>query len=119
MNSSSWLGRLGNLNVSRSQSRGPAPHKPLMLLTVIDLLEAGEIGLEGLVVYDVRIVARFRDYWDLVLDRQRNSPDIPMPFHARVRATACRRRVLLDFRGASISVGHGRLVFLFGDQSLG
>jgi putative restriction endonuclease len=82
MNSSSWLGRLGNLNVSRSQSRGPAPHKPLMLLTVIDLLEAGEIGLEGLVVYDVRIVARFRDYWDLVLDRQRNSPDIPMPFHA-------------------------------------
>ncbi len=66
----------------RVRSLGPAPHKPLMLLTVIDLLEAGEIGLEGLVVCDVRIVARFRDYWDLVLDRQRNSPDIPMPFHA-------------------------------------
>ena len=44
---SPWLGRLGNLNVSRSQSRGPAPHKPLMLLTVIYQIEAGEIGPEG------------------------------------------------------------------------
>ena len=79
---SPWLGRLGNLNVSRSQSRGPAPHKPLMLLTVIDQIEAGEIGPEGWVLYDVRLVSRFRDYWDLVMDRQRNAPDIPMPFHA-------------------------------------
>jgi putative restriction endonuclease len=82
MPSSPWLGRLGNLNVSRSASRGPAPHKPLMLLTVIDLIEAGDIGSDGWVVYDVRLVSRFRDYWDLVLERQRNSPDIPMPFHA-------------------------------------
>ena len=80
--SSSWLGRLGNLNVSRSESRGPSPHKPLMLLTVMDLIEAGEVGADGIVVYDVRLVSRFRDYWELVLDRQRNSPDIPMPFHA-------------------------------------
>lgn len=80
--SSSWLGRLGNLNVSRSESRGPAPHKPLLLLTVMDLIEAGEVGADGVVVYDVRLVSRFRDYWELVLDRQRNSPDIAMPFHA-------------------------------------
>ena len=80
--SSSWLGRLGNLNVSRSESRGPSPHKPLMLLTVMDLIEAGEVEADGIVVYDVRLVSRFRDYWELVLDRQRNSPDIPMPFHA-------------------------------------
>jgi putative restriction endonuclease len=77
-----WLGRLGNLNVSRSESRGPAPHKPLLLLTVIDLIEGGEVGSDGLVVYDVRLVSRFRDYWDLVRERQRNAPDIAMPFHA-------------------------------------
>lgn len=77
-----WLGKLGNLNVSRSGSRGPAPHKPLMLLTVIDLVETGEIGADGWVPYDVRLVSRFRDYWDLVLARQRNAPEIPMPFHA-------------------------------------
>jgi putative restriction endonuclease len=53
-----------------------------LLLTVIDLIEAGEIGADGLVPYDVRLVSRFRDYWELVLERQRNSPDIPMPFHA-------------------------------------
>lgn len=53
-----------------------------MLLTVMDLIEAGEVESDGIVVYDVRLVSRFRDYWELVLDRQRNSPDIPMPFHA-------------------------------------
>jgi putative restriction endonuclease len=53
-----------------------------MLLTVIDLIEAGEIGPDGLIHYDVRLVSRFRDYWELVLERQRNAPDIPMPFHA-------------------------------------
>jgi putative restriction endonuclease len=76
-----WLGRLANLNVARTTVRGAAPHKPLMLLTVIDLIESGDIP-DGWVKYDVRLVSRFRDYWELVLERQRNQPDIPMPFHA-------------------------------------
>jgi putative restriction endonuclease len=76
-----WLGRLANLNAARTASRGIAPHKPLMLLTVIDLIESGDIP-DGWVRYDVRLVSRFRDYWELVLERQRNQPDIPMPFHA-------------------------------------
>ncbi len=76
-----WLGKLGNLHVARTSKRGPAPHKPLMLLTVIDLVDSGNI-VDGWVPYDVRLVSRFRDYWELVLERQRNQPDIPMPFHA-------------------------------------
>ncbi|MEY3894680.1 MAG: hypothetical protein RLZZ214_199, partial [Verrucomicrobiota bacterium] len=76
-----WLGKLANLNVARTAARGAAPHKPLMLLTVIDLIESGDIP-DGWVKYDVRLVSRFRDYWELVQDRQRNSPDIPMPFNA-------------------------------------
>ncbi len=52
-----------------------------MSLTVIDLIEAGDVP-DGWVKYDVRLVSRFRDYWELVLERQRNQPDIPMPFHA-------------------------------------
>ncbi|MFC7336149.1 HNH endonuclease [Haloferula chungangensis] len=76
-----WLGKLGNLNVARTRQRGIAPHKPLMLLTVIDLIESGDIP-DGWVKFDVRLVSRFRDYWELVLERQRNQPDIPMPFHA-------------------------------------
>lgn len=76
-----WLGKLGNLNTARTAARGIAPHKPLMLLTVIDLIEFGDIQ-DGWVKYDVRIVSRFRDYWELVRERQRNAPDIPMPFNA-------------------------------------
>ncbi len=81
MNCTHWLGKLANLNAARTASRGVAPHKPLMLLTVIDLIESGDIS-DGWVKYDVRLVSRFRDYWELVLERQRNQPDIPMPFHA-------------------------------------
>ncbi|MCF7675302.1 MAG: HNH endonuclease [Akkermansiaceae bacterium] len=76
-----WLCKLANLNVARTQARGVAPHKPLMLLTVIDLIETVDIP-DGWVRFDVRLVSRFRDYWELVLERQRNQPDIPMPFHA-------------------------------------
>lgn len=76
-----WLGKLANLNVARTAVRGVAPHKPLMLLTVIDLIESSDVP-DGWVKYDVRLVSRFRDYWELVLERQRNTPDIPMPFHA-------------------------------------
>lgn len=81
MNSIHWIGKLANLNAARTEARGIAPHKPLMLLTVIDLIESGDIP-DGWVKYDVRLVSRFRDYWELVLERQRNQPDIPMPFHA-------------------------------------
>jgi putative restriction endonuclease len=81
MNCTHWLGKLANLNAARTAERGVAPHKPLMLLTVIDLIESGDIP-DGWVKYDVRLVSRFRDYWELVLERQRNQPDIPMPFHA-------------------------------------
>jgi putative restriction endonuclease len=79
--SAHWLGKLGNLHVARTKQRGLAPHKPLMLLTVIDLIESGDIP-DGWVQFDVSLVSRFRDYWELVLERQRNQPDIPMPFHA-------------------------------------
>ena len=81
MNCTHWLGKLATLNVARTEARGAAPHKPLMLLTVIDLIESGDIP-DAWVRYDVRLVSRFRDYWELVQDRQRNSPDIPMPFNA-------------------------------------
>lgn len=76
-----WLGKLANLNVARTGPRGIAPHKPLMLLSVIDLIEAGEIK-DSTVLYQARLVSQFRSYWDLVLDRQRNHPDIAMPFNA-------------------------------------
>jgi putative restriction endonuclease len=75
------LGKLANLNAARTEARGIAPHKPLMLLSVIDLIEAGEVK-DAFVLYQARLVSQFRSYWDLVLHRQRNRPDISMPFNA-------------------------------------
>lgn len=71
---SHWLGKLANLNASKSAGRGIAPHKPLMMFTVIDMIESGDVP-DGWVKYDVRLVSRFRDYWELVRERQRNKPD--------------------------------------------
>jgi predicted restriction endonuclease len=53
-----WLGKLANLNVARTADRGAAPHKPLMLLPVMDLIESSDIP-DGWVKYDVRLVSRF------------------------------------------------------------
>jgi hypothetical protein len=52
-----------------------------MLLTVIDLIESSDIK-DGWVKYNVRLVSRCRDYWALVLERQRTHPEIPMPWVA-------------------------------------
>lgn len=76
-----WLGKLANLNAANTAARGVAPHKPLMLLSVIDLIEAGEFK-DAFVPYQARLVSQFRSYWDLVFHRQRNRPDITMPFNA-------------------------------------
>ena len=76
-----WLGKLANLNVARTAARGLAPHKPIMLLSVIDLIERGLIT-DGWVSFGVELASAFRSYWHSVADRQRNAPDIPMPFHA-------------------------------------
>lgn len=76
-----WLGKLANLNVSKSARLGIAPHKPLMIFSVMDLIEMGELQ-NSHVSYNVQLVTRFRDYWDHVVERRKNSPDIQMPFHA-------------------------------------
>ncbi len=53
-----WLSRLATLKAARTAARGIAPHKPLMLLTIIDLLESGDIP-DGWVRYDVRLGSPF------------------------------------------------------------
>jgi len=76
-----WLGKLANLNAARSASLGVAPHKPLMIFSVMDLIESGDLR-DRWVAYNADLVTRFRDYWDLVVDRRKNRPEITMPFNA-------------------------------------
>ena len=76
-----WLGRLCNLNVATTARRGRAPHKPLLLLCVTDMIEEGAIT-DPWVSYSPELFFRFQCYWSIVYERQRNRPDMRLPFHA-------------------------------------
>ena len=76
-----WLGVIARLNVSKSNgSKGLAPNKPLLLLSIIDLVEAGKVGVNGLIVKDAELVLRFRSYSPICVKRRGNKIDLDLPF---------------------------------------
>jgi len=76
-----WLGKLANLHKDRS--RGDAPHKPLLLLVVIDLFESGKIP-SGKFHRDGDLAFRFNSYWALGARGRGSRPDVMLPFfHTR------------------------------------
>ena len=77
---SRWLLRLTNLKLGKGPTGKPAPHKPIMLLCLLDLIDSGELT-GPLVAFDVHLTQRFRDYWSLVAARQPSAPDMALPFH--------------------------------------
>jgi putative restriction endonuclease len=74
----SWLGRLSALK--QDMSRGAAPHKPLLLLVVFDLIEDGKLG-GGLLPRDGNLAFRFSSYWTIVAERRNTRPDVRLPFY--------------------------------------
>lgn len=66
--------KVGNLRVDKAH--GVAPHKPLLLLAVIELIEQGRIA-ENRIVLSPDLVETFLKYWSKVTDRK---PNIAMPF---------------------------------------
>ena len=76
-----WLDRLDRLRVDRNQEKGPAPHKPLLLLAALDLWEEGGLR-DGWVELGPELILRFQNFWPIVAERRRNRGDIRMPFHA-------------------------------------
>ena len=48
-----------DLNVAKGR-KGKAPNKPLLVLAILDLVEAGLVGPEGLVHKDAELNLRFR-----------------------------------------------------------
>ena len=72
-----WLSVLSDLNYDPAS--GIAPHKPLLLLVVCDLAEAGK--LDGALFHrDGDLAFRFSSYWRIVADRRRTKPDVRLPF---------------------------------------
>jgi putative restriction endonuclease len=74
-----WLHKLATLKVDRARG-DPAPHKPLLLLAVLDMAERGELtGLELPLSPDLAF--RFSVYWSVVAERRKQRPDVRLPFH--------------------------------------
>jgi putative restriction endonuclease len=78
---SKWLGKLTRLNPAsgRGQCRGKAPHKPLLLLCLVDMAEAGELTARTF-TRTANLVLRFKEYGALVSERWPTRLDLRMPF---------------------------------------
>lgn len=69
---------LTKLRVDRS--KGVAPHKPLLLLVIIELARTGELK-EPLLRLTPELAFRFSVYWSIVAHRRSQRPDVRLPFH--------------------------------------
>ena len=74
-----WLAKLADLNVYRAR-HGEAPHKPLLLLVLLELAERGELNSNTLRLTP-ELSFRFNTLWPIVAYRRTQQPDIRMPFH--------------------------------------
>lgn len=57
---------------------GPAPHKPILLLTFIELFDKGVIS-ENRVLVDADLVGTFKENWELLVPTL-HQPDFTLPF---------------------------------------
>ena len=76
-----WLGKLTKLNAATGSGkcRGKAPHKPLLLLCLLDMAEAGELTGRTF-TRTAGLVLRFKSYGALVSERWPTRLDMRMPF---------------------------------------
>ena len=76
-----WLGKLTKLNAATGSGkcRGKAPHKPLLLLCLLDMAEAGELTGRTF-MRTAGLVLRFKSYGALVSERWPTRLDMRMPF---------------------------------------
>jgi len=74
-----WLQKLATLRIDRARGN-PAPHKPLLLLVIIEMMEKAEIRSTE-VTLSPDIAFRFSVYWSAVAQRCKQRPDVRLPFH--------------------------------------
>jgi putative restriction endonuclease len=77
--SDSSLNRLLNLKVAKDR-KGVAPNKPLLVLAILDSVEAGLVGMNGLVHKNAQLNLRFRSYSPICAPRRGNAIDLNLPF---------------------------------------
>ena len=74
-----WLAKFSKLRIDRARG-DPAPHKPLLLLVLCDLIEKGTIPRDTLALTP-ELAFRFYTYWSIVAGRRSQRPDVRLPFH--------------------------------------
>jgi len=75
----SWLARLARLKVDRARG-DPAPHKPLLMLVVLELAEQGLLS-DAQLILTPELAFRFCTYASIVAHRRSQRPDIRYPFY--------------------------------------
>lgn len=75
---SRWLATLGKLRVNRSQ--GLAPHKPLLLLVVLEMIENGDLQ-SPILKLTPELAFRFSQFGSIVAHRRTQRMDIRLPFY--------------------------------------
>lgn len=73
-----WYKKLATLRVDRA-SKNPAPHKPLLLLAILDQIEDGVIA-SNVVRLTPELAFRFLGYWEVVGSRGRGVGRAELPF---------------------------------------
>lgn len=73
-----WLAKLRKLRVDVARG-DPAPHKPLLLLVVIELAEQGLLP-EKTLPLTPELAFQFSAYWQIVAYRRTQAPDVRYPF---------------------------------------
>jgi putative restriction endonuclease len=74
-----WLHKLATLRIDRARGN-PAPHKPLLLLVIMEMAEKGEIQSHE-VNLSPDLAFRFSVFWSVVAQRRKQSPEVRLPFH--------------------------------------
>ena len=63
-----WLAKFARLRVDRARG-DPAPHKPLLLLVVLELAEQGQLP-EDVLPLSPELAFRFFAFWNVVAHRR-------------------------------------------------
>jgi putative restriction endonuclease len=74
-----WLHKLATLRIDRARGN-PAPHKPLLLLVIMEMIEQGEIESRD-VTLTPDLAFRFSVFWSVVAERRKQPPEVRLPFH--------------------------------------
>ena len=77
----SLLDRFSRLRVDPDPALGMAPHKALLLLALLEVVEE-RLPMDGVILLNADLVVRFQNFWPIVASRRKNRGDIRMPFHA-------------------------------------